>query len=216
MENTHEINKKIAQNLTYYRKASGMTQAELAQKINYSDKSVSKWESGGGVPDIYILMQLADLYGVSIDALVGKAPIQAPQNMAASKKKKGSRLLLILLSSGLVWLVATCCFVGVSMWNDTAPAWLAFMYAVVVNAIVLIVYSGIWKYRFVNFLSVSLLVWTTILSIYLTVDYILLQMNMEIRALWVIFLLGIPLQVLETLWVFFRSLFVKKKKKDAE
>ena len=61
MDNIREINEKIAQNLAYYRKAAGLTQAELAQKINYSDKSVSKWESGGGVPDVYILMQLADL-----------------------------------------------------------------------------------------------------------------------------------------------------------
>ena len=52
MENTNEINRKIAKNLTYYRKAAGLTQAELAEKINYSDKSVSKWESGNGVPDI--------------------------------------------------------------------------------------------------------------------------------------------------------------------
>ena len=59
MENAIEINKIIGQNLSAYRKAAGYTQAELAEKINYSDKSVSKWESGNGVPDVCILMQLA-------------------------------------------------------------------------------------------------------------------------------------------------------------
>ena len=59
MENINETNKKIAKNLAFYRKEAGLTQAELAKRINYSDKSVSKWEQGNGVPDIYILMQLA-------------------------------------------------------------------------------------------------------------------------------------------------------------
>ena len=70
MENLHEINANIVKNLTYYRKSAGLTQAELAEKINYSDKSISKWESGNGVPDIYILIQLAKLYGVTVNDLV--------------------------------------------------------------------------------------------------------------------------------------------------
>jgi len=70
MENTNEINRKIANNLMRFRKAAGYTQAELAEKINYSDKSVSKWESGNGIPDVYTLMQLAELYGVTLDAFV--------------------------------------------------------------------------------------------------------------------------------------------------
>ena len=87
MDNSIEINRKIAKNLTYYRKAAGYTQAELAEKINYSDKSVSKWESGNGVPDIYTLIQLAELYGVSVDVLIGdgKAPV------ALEKKRMESR-----------------------------------------------------------------------------------------------------------------------------
>ena len=52
MENIELVNQTIAKNLIFYRKAAGLTQAEVAQKINYSDKSVSKWESGNGVPDI--------------------------------------------------------------------------------------------------------------------------------------------------------------------
>ena len=71
MENTNEINRKIADNLIRFRKAAGYTQAELAEKINYSDKSVSKWESGNGIPDVYTLLQLAELYGVTLDDFVG-------------------------------------------------------------------------------------------------------------------------------------------------
>lgn len=70
MENLDTTNQRIAKNLIRYRKAANLTQAELAQKINYSDKSVSKWESGNGVPDIYILLKLAELYGVSVNDVV--------------------------------------------------------------------------------------------------------------------------------------------------
>jgi len=72
MENITSINARIAQNLTLYRKAANLTQAELAEKINYSDKSVSKWESGNGVPDVYILLKLAEIFKVTLDELVGE------------------------------------------------------------------------------------------------------------------------------------------------
>lgn len=72
MDTLESINQRIAGNLVRYRKAANLTQAELAQKINYSDKSVSKWESANGVPDIYILLKLAELYGVTVNDLVNE------------------------------------------------------------------------------------------------------------------------------------------------
>ncbi len=208
MENMLKINEKIASNLAYYRKAAGLTQAELAQKINYSDKSVSKWESGGGVPDVYILMQLADLYGVSLDTLVGKQPQQATVPQQVKKREKGMQILIMLLSSCLVWLVATVCFVVMSIGDVGTVAWLCFLYATVVNAVVLLVYSSVWKYRVMHAICVSALIWTTILSVYVTLRYVFAYYQID-RALWPIFLLGIPLQVLEVHWAVFRSLFGK-------
>ena len=67
MENKENLTAVIAENLAYYRKKSLLTQSELASKLNYSDKSISKWERAEGVPDIYILKQLADLYGISVN-----------------------------------------------------------------------------------------------------------------------------------------------------
>ena len=207
MENIREINEKIASNLAYYRKAAGLTQAELAQKINYSDKSVSKWESGGGVPDVYILMQLATLYGVSLDTLVGKEP-QVVVPAQTKKREKGMQALIMLLSSGLVWLVATVCFVGMSIGDAGEYAWLSFLYATVANFIVLLVYCSIWKYRKLHLVSVSALTWTAILCVYITLIYVFAHYQID-RTLWPIFLLGIPLQVLEVHWAVFRSLFCK-------
>ena len=93
MENTNEINKKIANNLIRHRKAAGMTQAELAEKINYSDKSVSKWESGNGVPDVYTLIQIANLFGVTLNDLVGD---EASQPVLPTKKSHGLHVLIML------------------------------------------------------------------------------------------------------------------------
>lgn len=209
MESTIEINRKIANNLMHYRKAAGLTQAELAEKISYSDKSVSKWESGNGVPDIYTLMQLAELYGVTVDTLLGEGVPVAMQ-----KKTAGLQSLIMLLSSGIVWLVATCFFVLMQLIFSGGPWWLAFLYAIPINAVVLLVFAVIWKYRMVNFVCVSTIIWTTITCLVLTINIAAQWRGTGdgLNSPWILFFLGIPLQVLEILWVFFRSLFRKSKR----
>ncbi|MBQ7831842.1 MAG: helix-turn-helix transcriptional regulator [Clostridia bacterium] len=207
MVNNNELNQKIAKNLTNYRKAAGLTQAELAEKINYSDKSVSKWESGNGIPDVYTLVQIAELYGVSVNAFLGE---EAPQ--FERKKTKGLHTLIMLLSVGIVWLVSVCAFVALQLFKKEEYAWLSFIYAIPTSAIVLIVYASIWKHRILNFVSVSTLIWTVLLSVYLTGKLLSLAYGWDYSGLWCVFLLGVPLQVLEVLWTFFRTLLRKHKK----
>ena len=207
MENTTLINQTIAKNLACYRKAAGLTQAELAEKINYSDKSVSKWESGNGVPDIYILIELAQLFGVTVDELVSESNKKYPK-----KNPLRDRLFIILLSCGLAWLVATCACVILDYASLTDKGWLAFLYAIPVNAILVIVFTGVWKYRIGNFFAVSTLIWTLITCIYVTVSVC----GGKTNGLWGLFVVGAPLQVLEILWVFFRSSLFKIKKVKKE
>ena len=218
MESSSEISQRIAKNLISYRKAAGLTQAELAEKINYSDKSVSKWESGNGTPDVYTLMQLAALYGVSLNALVDEKTYEQQQ-----RKQTGLRLLIILLSSGIVWLLASMCFALLQIAKrGEGPWWLAFLYAIMFNAIVIVVYASIWKYRLLNFFGVSALIWMALVCLYLTCRYISISLGNDFGALWCVFLIGAPLQVLEILWTFFRSILRKQKqivhspKKQAE
>ena len=210
MDNNHELNEKLAKNLTYYRKVAGFTQAELAEKINYSDKSVSKWESGNGVPDIYTLVQLSKLYNVSLNELVGEdVPHQILENPPIPTRL---RVLIMLLSSGIVWLVAILAFVVLQIAMPDAGAWwLCFLYAVLVNAIVMTVFAGVWKMRLVNFFSISVLIWVGLTCLYLTVQEIVFLLNQKYVYLGFIFLIGIPLQVLEVLWTFFRSILRKFK-----
>ena len=209
MENQTELNLKIAKNLVYFRKQAGLTQAELAEKINYSDKSVSKWESGNGIPDVYTLFALADLYGVTMDSFVAEeTPVQV------KRKQTGLHLLIALLSCGIVWLVATCLFVTMRLLRPEWDAWHMFMYAVVVSSIVVLVYASIWKHRFVGFVAVSVLIWMGLTCAYLTGRSISIDLGNNYAALWTIYLLGVPLQVLEVLWVFFRFLFRKSKRQE--
>ena len=209
MANSIEINANIAKNLIFYRKAAGMTQAELAEKINYSDKSVSKWESGNGLPDVYTLIQIAELFGVTLNDLVGEStPVTTP----AQLKTRGLHTLIMLLSSGIIWLIATCFFVAMQFLNAGWHWWMAFLYAVPVNAVVFIVYASIWKYRLLNFIAVTILIWTVLLCCYMTGLFVSIRLGNNYEGLWSIFLIGVPLQVLEVLWVFFRSLFRKNKK----
>ena len=65
----------IGKRIATLRKEKGWTQVELAEKLSVSDKTVSKWESDGGYPEISQLPVMANIFGVSIDYLMtGKTP----------------------------------------------------------------------------------------------------------------------------------------------
>ena len=83
-----KIKARIGSNIASFRKAAGLTQAGLAEKLNYSDKAISKWERGESVPDVLTLMQLGQLFGVTMDALVSSdspagAGLQEPERPTA-------------------------------------------------------------------------------------------------------------------------------------
>ena len=76
----HSIGKTIAE----LRKTKGWTQVELAERLNVSDKTISKWESEAGYPEITMFPRLADLFGVSIDYLMTGKEVQ-PEIITMSK-----------------------------------------------------------------------------------------------------------------------------------
>ena len=63
----NELKLVTASNIIRLRTGRGMTQAELGARLNYSDKTISKWERGEAIPDAFVLTQLAELFGVSVD-----------------------------------------------------------------------------------------------------------------------------------------------------
>ncbi len=179
----------VGGNIMRLRKTANMTQQELAEKLNYSDKSISKWEQGNGLPDVRILVQIARLFNVSVDDLVTEHK-QKPVMPARTRFIR--RLIIILCSVALCWLVAVVAYVIGGIISPEQPLlWLAFLYAVPASSIVILVFSCIWQYKWTRLISISVLIWTALACIYLTVYLIVPHPTM-----WLIFLVGVPLQVL--------------------
>ncbi len=159
-QNDEKLRQQIAENIAYYRKRSGDTQAGLAAKLNYSDKSVSKWERGDGTPDIFILNRIAELYHIQVQDLLRekKAPTEGRRH-----------LLITLLAVGLVWLVASVVF-SLALTLRILPeyAWLLFIYAAAVSGIVCEVFSALWWNRLAQLVSCSFINWGVGLSLVLS------------------------------------------------
>ena len=180
------IRNNIAKNITAYRKRCNLTQSQLAEKINYSDKAVSKWERGEGIPDTLVLLKMCEIFDVTLNDIISdKVKKQQPFFLR-------NRIIVTVLSCGLVALVATIIFVILNMVipnNDFS--WLTYIFALPPMFIVLIVFTAIWGNKILTVLSISGLIWTCCLSIY----FILSLLNAFSNA-WLIFIIGIPLQIL--------------------
>lgn len=163
----------IAGNIAALRRSRGFTQAELAERLGYSDKSVSKWERGDGLPDVLCLKAMADLFGVSLDYMLeeehpsdGESTPSAsvsPAAPPAEERYQVNRRNIAALSVAGVWLLAALVFVAGLIAGRTLVT--SFFLAVPVSAILLTVFSSLWGNRTHLFLSVTLLVWGTLLLI---------------------------------------------------
>lgn len=154
-----ELHKRIAINIAYYRRLSGLTQSELAERINYSDKSVSKWEHAAGAPSIHVLAMLAELFGVSVNDLISEnAPLPSPDPKLREKRRVVTLMQLI----AAVWLAATAVFSCLVIFAPSANhPWMAFVVAVPASCVAGVVVSARWWGHLAQLLSVSALTWTT-------------------------------------------------------
>ena len=212
-----KLKRQIGTNIALQRKNAGLTQAGLAEKLNYSDKAVSKWERGDSMPDIMTLVQLSELFEVSVSDLLSD-PNALPGNPGSLEKamsqvsekalkRKANKNVILALSSTLVWFVALLFFVVISSFS-LPYSWIAFIYAIPINAIVLLSLRSAWRDFRWNRVLISVIVWSTLLALYLS---LLLFLHFQ---MWKLFLLGIPGEVAITLW--FRLFRVPKKEPEAD
>lgn len=181
----------IAKNIASLRKANGYTQITLAERLNYSDKAVSKWERGESVPEIGVLKEIADLFGVTLDYLVQKEhPVK---QKPTGKVSKHNHAFITAMSVLLVWLVATVAFVVIDLSTTTYAHWLSFVWAVPVSFVVWLVLNSVWFNRRLNFLIISLLMWSALAALYLS--FIPFGVN-----IWLVFVIGAPGQIIVLLW----------------
>lgn len=86
-----DLQKRIAENLVKYRKLNGISQVELAQMLDYSNKSVSKWERGLGLPDILILYRISVIFGISVSELIGQDDMSKETKELIKKSEKDKK-----------------------------------------------------------------------------------------------------------------------------
>ncbi len=201
-----ELKTIIAENLVSLRKSAGLTQQELASKLNYSDKAVSKWERGESIPDVIVLKQIADMYGVKVDDFFAEHEQHALTVVPHGKNVAAKHLLVTLLSVGLVFLVATIVMVVWLLINPEANQVAAYCYltALPVASIVALVFCCLWGKIWHCTIAVSTLVWTLC---------ILMHKLLAVQKMsWLIYLVGAALQALVLLWFLLKYVLKKAKK----
>ena len=190
-----EIKLIIARNITDLRRKNNMTQAELAERLNYSDKAISKWERGESLPDVTVLKSVADVFRVTVDYLLRPEHHEEEERLRKKqfldRRKRRNCKIIMWMSILLVWLLATVAFVVVNtifprnIWSISP-----FMFSVPIS-----------------FIIISLLMWTVIALLF----FILLMCHIKVYLL---FALGVPGQAIIFLWSGMRFSGKKKKRKE--
>ncbi len=209
-----ELKLRVGSNIAALRKQNHMTQAELAERLNYSDKAVSKWERGESMPDVMTLMLMAEQFGTDMNALVydreqqpappelpAPEPIPEPQpekkqplrqklNQSVNLKDKGT---IQTLSSVLVWVVALFIYLVLDSFQ-VRHSWMTFVLGVIANAIVLLSLRSVWRMYGINRILVSVIMWGTLIFFYLVI-----WLGWQV-SVWRVFLLGLLGQAAILLW----------------
>lgn len=183
MENVKDI---IAKNLAELRKSHKLTQSALAEKLNYSDKAISRWEHAETLPDIETLCRICDIYGVSFEYLLSKEPKETDY-ISPRRANRIRRVLICLISICTVWLAATVIFASLGTLFGVY-VWQLFIWAIPASISAIAICNRIWwKSKVCSILTKSFNNWTVILALYLQ----LISHN-----LWLLFIVGVPIQAI--------------------
>lgn len=192
-----ELKSRVGSNIARLRRDAGLTQADLAEKLNYSDKAVSKWERAESMPDLLTLVQLAELFGTDVNQLVTSEDVSggcaaAQTDPSGEPVPRGKRIadkgIIQKLCTILVWFVALFVYTMLDSF-DVRYGWITFFFAIPVNAIVLLSLRSAWHLYNWNKILISFIMWGSLLCIYLLI-HLTVQVNM-----WRIFLLGLLGQI---------------------
>lgn len=187
------IKEILVENLINLRKSHKLTQLELSEKVGYSDKAISRWEHGEVLPDITTLERLAEIYGVSFTSLFEEnLNIQKEKNKTSQSTNK---ILISLLSIFSVWVMIIICYIVFKL-TIKESIWELFVVGVPLSFLLATIFTSVWSKKRYAFLCGSFLLWTILATIFFT----LLKYN-----LWMVFILGAPIQVILILCMGFKS-----------
>ncbi len=189
-----EIRFIIGRNITELRNKKGITQADLAEALNYSDKAVSKWERGESMPGIVTLSAIAGYFDVPLDYFTTEEHGEQPEKQRSSFLDRHqlftNQKLITGISISGIWVIALFIFIILNSMQPASPVrFLVFAYAVPLSLIVWLVFNSLWFRKSLNALIISLLTWTLLASVYLT-------LKVFDHNIWEVFLLGIPGEII--------------------
>ena len=194
-----DTSKIVSVNLTKLRKQKKLTQLELANRFNFSDKTISKWESGESLPNIDMLCKLAEFYDVTLNDLAN--PDFEVEKQREKDEGFSNKIAIASLAVSIIWFVVTIIFVYVKILTGYS-IWTLFVWAVPFSAILSLIFNAIWGTRKAKFILLSVFLWTLLIALYLqTITY----------NIWPVFILGVPSQITIVLW---SRLKPKNKKKS--
>lgn len=198
-----EIKKNFSSNLIRLRKTNGLTQLALAEKLNYSDKAVSKWEVGSVIPDVETMTHIADFFGITVNDLI------YPETNKNRFKKifLENHLNITMLSIGLAWFISTIVFFILQKTTTLDRLWLTFIITIPVTFIILIVFSSIWFNKLVTMISVSGLAWSFLLTLFLFFNH---------TSYWFLFIIGIVGQLVIIFWAKLKKIVIPKYSKTTK
>lgn len=196
-----KLKRVIANNIMHYRHLNNVTQSELAQQLNYSDKSISKWERAEGIPDVFVLVELSAFFGVTINDLVTEhQDYPLPVHSILNQQKSKEHLISSLFYTSIVWLVITAAFGVIRLFDINYPnADNLFIYAIPVSMIVLLILNIVWHYLYPTVIVSTALLWTLALSLSIT-------FTTENNHMF--YIMAIPIQILLFLlfiWIYLRN-----------
>ncbi|MBP3623073.1 MAG: helix-turn-helix transcriptional regulator [Oscillospiraceae bacterium] len=176
-----------ASNIIKLRTGAGLTQAELGEKLNYSDKTISKWERGEAIPDAYVLTQMAEIFGVTVDYLLSSHDAwESPEQQAARQEEAGYSVNMIIAISVLgVWTMALTIFV--LLWLFDIILWETFIVALPVSILTYMVLICVFRRR----QHLQFVIAAFVLSM-----FILLYFTLPMQKPWQLFLIAIPAEII--------------------
>ena len=187
----------FASNLIRLRTAAGLKQSELGEQLNYSDKSISKWERAEALPDAAVLKRMAEIFGVTIDYLLSDhSAWEPPADENSVKELTFSTRAVTALALAAIWTIALTIFVLLWILKNRA-FWLIFVWTLPVSLVALLVFNSVWNKGQNNRFIVASLVLSLFVVFYLSF--------LE-RQLWQLFLITAP-----ALLIVFLSFRIKKK-----
>ncbi|MDY0177623.1 MAG: helix-turn-helix transcriptional regulator [Bacilli bacterium] len=190
-----ELNEIVAMNIVELRKEHNWTQAELAAKLNYTDKAISKWERGESIPELATLKQLAEMFGVTIDYITSPKPKAEKKDYLLPGIIKTNRILITAISTSIVLIIATIVFVYAAIYLEKY-LWTLFVWSVPAGMICLYFFNWRWGEKKFTFYIVTVFLWSILTAIFLET----MQYNT-----WLIFIIGIPIQITVTLIGFLKK-----------